>query len=293
MAAPGRLKFYDWEANALLPNGNAVASQLHTQDPTAVRMSQGDGGAPPGEPGAGSVSLYQAVVLAAKQPYEPSADNSRTTSQYFLFGTPGSAACATAARDAGAVTTPAAHCLLSGPADTLQDLYSGLPTDVSASQGQLLTIKRGTVVLQADSPSAAPQSQLSNPNAQFYVLHDHAALLGSQITNPRASTDATGNPAVSFAFTTTGAQQFKAVTKRIAARGQLVSSDAYPILQHFAVALDNQILTVPSIDFKQYPDGIDGAHGADVVGDLTAQTAKTLAIILRYGPLPVTVKATP
>jgi hypothetical protein len=65
-----------------------VAGQLHTQDPTALKISRGDGGAPPGEPGAGSSSLYPAVVLAAKQPYEPSDDNSRTTPQYFLFGTP-------------------------------------------------------------------------------------------------------------------------------------------------------------------------------------------------------------
>src|SRR5437588_11032848 len=62
-----RLEFYDWEAHAILPNGKTVASQLQTQDPTAVQISQGPGGGP-GGPGAGSMSLYQAVQLAAKQP---------------------------------------------------------------------------------------------------------------------------------------------------------------------------------------------------------------------------------
>jgi preprotein translocase subunit SecD len=59
------------------------------------------------------------------------------------------------------------------------------------------------------------------------------------------------------------------------------------------VALDNQLITVQQIDFKQYPDGIDGTNGADIVGNLTPQTAKTLAIILRFGPLPVTAKPIP
>ena len=59
------------------------------------------------------------------------------------------------------------------------------------------------------------------------------------------------------------------------------------------MALDNQLITVPQIDFKQYPDGIDGTNGADILGSLTPQTAKTLATLLRFGPLPVTVKPIP
>ena len=36
-----RLEFYDWEANALTPNGKTVASQLQAQDPQAEQISQG------------------------------------------------------------------------------------------------------------------------------------------------------------------------------------------------------------------------------------------------------------
>src|SRR5947209_16345749 len=61
-----QLYFYDWEANALTPNGKTVESQLITQDPTAVTMSQGAGQGP-GVPGAGGLPLYEAVKLAAKQ----------------------------------------------------------------------------------------------------------------------------------------------------------------------------------------------------------------------------------
>ncbi len=63
-----RLEFYDWEANALTPNGKTVASQLQTQDPTANLISQGTSGVVPGSSGAGSLPLYQAVKLAAAQP---------------------------------------------------------------------------------------------------------------------------------------------------------------------------------------------------------------------------------
>src|ERR1700735_2340211 len=43
-----QLYFYDWEANALTPNGKTVASQLLTQDPTALTLSQGNGSSGPG-----------------------------------------------------------------------------------------------------------------------------------------------------------------------------------------------------------------------------------------------------
>jgi hypothetical protein len=71
LTVPGRLWFYDWEANALTPNGKPVASQLQTQDRTALRISQGTSGMAPGDPGSGGLPLYQAVKLASKQPAAP------------------------------------------------------------------------------------------------------------------------------------------------------------------------------------------------------------------------------
>src|SRR5207237_2467161 len=63
-----QLAFYDWEQNVLTPNGKPVVSQLQSQDPTALTISQGaTGNLAPGDPGAGSVGLYQAVQLASKQ----------------------------------------------------------------------------------------------------------------------------------------------------------------------------------------------------------------------------------
>ena len=111
LATTARLEFYDWEANALTPNGKTVASQLQTQDASAVTISRGSGSVPPGDPDAGNQSLYDAVTLASKQPPQVSSHNARLGSQYYAFGAPGTAACATAAKAAGKTPTPGVHCL--------------------------------------------------------------------------------------------------------------------------------------------------------------------------------------
>ena len=38
----------------------------------------------------------------------------------------------------------------------------------------------------------------------------------------------------------------------------------YPILQHFAIVLDGEIQSFPTIDFELYPDGISGNNGAQI-----------------------------
>jgi SecD/SecF fusion protein len=286
-----QLYFYDWEANVLLPDGKTVAEGLQTQDPTATTISQGSGSLSPGSPGAGSMGLYQAVQLASKQPYSATPDNSRVSSQYWMFGAPGSAACATAARDQGKAPVAGEHCLLSGPDDNLQDLYSGLPSGVTVAEGELVTIPRGTVVLQATPSSFAHPLAIGDPNAEFFVLKDNVALRGSDITNPQQSSDPnTGEPDVTFGFSSKGKNAFQNVTAQIARRGDLVSGLGQTYNQHFAVALDNQLITVPYIDYKQYPDGINGDNGADISGSFTITSAQDLANELRLGALPINLR---
>ncbi|MGO9960187.1 MAG: protein translocase subunit SecD [Solirubrobacteraceae bacterium] len=284
------LYFYDWEANALTPNGKTVASQLQVQDPTALEISQG-AGLGPGLPGGGSLPLYQAVELAAKQTPQPFSKHlSRLGPQYYEFGAPGSAACATVARENGYTPVQGEHCLLSGPDTSIQDLDSGLPTGVAASAGTVVVVPQGTVVLQAANPSASDQIKFDSPSAQFFVLRDQVSLRGQDITNPEASTDSTGSPDVEFGFTSQGQAAFTKVTATIAQRGNEVSTLNHTYYQHFAVALDNQLVTVPYISYKEYPDGIIGGGGADISGDFTTQSASNLATQLRLGALPITLK---
>jgi SecD/SecF fusion protein len=287
-----QLYFYDWEANALTPNGKAVASQLQSQDPTALTISQGSGSTVgPGEPGAGSTGLYPAVQLASKQPYWASSTNSRITTQYWMFGAPGSAACATAARDQGTVPVTGQHCLLSGPDDNQNDLDAGLPNGVRASQGQVLTIPRGWVVMEAIPASFSHPTPISDPAAQFYVLKDNVALFGSDITNPQPSTNPnSGKPDITFGFRSKGKTEFQSVTAQIARRGALVSGLGQSLNQHFAVALSGQtpqLITVPYIDYKQYPDGINGDDSANISGNFSITSAHDVANELRLGALPV------
>jgi SecD/SecF fusion protein len=284
-----RLEFYDWEANALTPKGRTVASLLLIRDPTAVKISQG-GGPAPGSAGAGSMPLYQAVELAAKQPYSASQNNARVGPEYFAFGAPGSTACATAARDQHTLLFVGQHCYLAGPAENLQDLHASLPPHVSLSEGQVLTVQRGTVVLQASPPGIAPAPAWSDPNAQFYVLRDHVALFGTEATNPQPSTDQTGHPFVTFGLAPKGQSAYQNLTAQIAHRGALDSTGQTSLNQHFAVALDTQLVTVPMIESTAYPNGIPGNSGGAIFGPFTVQSARDLATQLRLGALPINLK---
>ena len=145
-----------------------------------------------------------------------------------------------------------------------------------------MTVPRGTVVLQAIPQNFSTPTPIGDPSAQFYVLKDDIALRGSDITNPQQSTDPNaGQPDVTFDFTSEGKRAFENVTANIAHRGDLVSGLGQTLNQHFAVALDDQLITVPFIDFKQYPDGINGDNGADISGSFTITSAKDLANELR------------
>ena len=44
--------------------------------------------------------------------------------------------------------------------------------------------------------------------------------------------------------------------------------------------VDGKLLSLPTIDFEQYPNGIDGKNGATIGGDLTQQEADELAASL-------------
>ena len=286
-----QLAFYDWEQNVLTPNGKTAASQLLSQDQDAVNISTGGAGGAPGNPGAGSTGLYQAVQLASKQKEWASSTNSRLGPQYWMFGAPGSDACAAAAKAQGTVPVSGQRCLLSGPDENLEDLRSGVPPGVNASEGQIVTVPRGWVVLQAIPANFSHPTPIASPNAQFYVLRDNIALRGNEISNPQQSSDPnTGEPDVTFGFNSKGKSAFQNVTAAIAQRGSRDSGLGQSLNQHFAVALDNQLITVPFIDYKQYPDGINGDNGADISGSFSISSAQDLANELRLGALPIKLK---
>jgi preprotein translocase subunit SecD len=288
ISQPAQLGFYDWEANVLTPNGRTVASQLAAHNSAALEISEGQSAAP-GTAGAGGLSLYRAVKLAARQPpAPPSSHLSRLGSVGYVFGAPGSAACAAAARATHA--RPAGqHCLLSGPEisgnATAPAVKRSLPPGA-----RLLIVRQGTVVLQAAAVDSSHPLSLGDPSARFFVLHDDVALSGTDIVKPHAGTDVGGSPDVQFGLTAAGRRAFQRATAQIARRGQDDSTAGQSLDQHFAVAVDGRLLTLPQIDFRQYPDGVIGGGGADITGGFTKASARDLAIELRYGALPLTLR---
>ncbi|MBO0768611.1 MAG: protein translocase subunit SecD [Solirubrobacterales bacterium] len=291
-----RLAFYDWEANVLAPPAKGthgapitVAKGLTTQDPQSEQIYSGNGAG--GTPG--SLNLYDAVQLASKQKAWKSKHNARTGTEYFLFGSPGSAACKAAAATAKTKTPKGQHCLITGPVQPVgsqtvhQAVYSGL-TPAETKGTQLIGVKQGWVVMQGTPASFAPGKwpKYGSVNAGYFVLRDNAAVFGNDIKNPQSQTSQ-GTPAVTFSFTSLGAKEFQGVTAAIANRGSLASVGSTKINEHFAAALDDQLLSVASIDWKSYPDGIDGSQGAQISGNFTASSAGSLASQLRLGALPV------
>jgi SecD/SecF fusion protein len=108
----------------------------------------------------------------------------------------------------------------------------------------------------------------------------------------------TSQPEVLLAFTGHGRKQFRDITKREAVRGKLIyerfgrgqGADPNNFNQHFAIVLDGDIKSFPSIDFNEFPTGIDPVNGARITGLKNVQEAKDLALVLQTGALPVEFK---
>ena len=106
----------------------------------------------------------------------------------------------------------------------------------------------------------------------------------------------TSEPEVLLSFTGQGRKKFHEVTKTEAVRGktqyarfgQSSGLDPDQFAQHFAIVLDRDIKSTPSISFKDNPSGIDPVNGARITGLGNLQEAKDLALVLQTGALPVT-----
>jgi SecD/SecF fusion protein len=98
----------------------------------------------------------------------------------------------------------------------------------------------------------------------------------------------TNEPIVLMQFTDEGQDRFADITRELATRGKLRSgSSGQTLLQHFAIVLDDDIKSFPSIDFNENPNGISGSNGAQITGMAGLNEARQLAIVLQTGALPV------
>jgi SecD/SecF fusion protein len=277
-----QLFFYDWEPNVIGASGEPAPTEgTATGDGTVT----GPGGITSGLP------EYEAVLRAAKRkPILPPKNSDLVSLQ------PGCTAAQVENCIYGSwyLLDTAHEKVLRGPEETEHNLYTDLPKTQKGAKLKAVHINPGTVVVEAHAAeTASGKVTEASPNS-YYVLNDDPVLTGSDITSPTQSFDegagGSGQPNVTFGFTSHGKKVFEQVTKEIAHRGQEaqlpgVSHEA--ALQHFAVVLDNQLITVPSIDFTQYPEGIDASTGSEISGGFTITSAQNLANELQSGALPV------
>ncbi len=279
-----QLQFYDWETNVIGPDGQPAGA-------TGLAAT-GDGAGDPGGATSG-ITQYQAVLRAAARP-AIIRSNDTTYTKGCTLATNATTGCLYGAWYLVNDTTQA---VLDGPADQQSGLAS--PATALAALGpkhatdktRAVHVNPGTVVVEATPTlNANGDVTVANPDS-YYVLNDDPALNGNDITNPAQGTDPdSGQPNVTFGFSSHGKTVFEAITKAIALRGlaaQVPGVSKLQAEQHFAIVLDNQLISVPSIDYTQYPTGIDATNGSEISGGFTLDSAQNLANELQSGALPI------
>jgi SecD/SecF fusion protein len=277
VAKTGQLYFYDWEPNVIGASGQPAPTEGTV---TGDETSEGPGGVTAGLP------EYQALLRAAKRP----AILRKTDTTW----TPGCTPRQTGGCLYGSwyLLDTAHERVLRGPEDTKQELYAEGYRPPAGAKPRTERVNPGTVLLQAHPLEAESTGAIINasPNS-WYVLNDDPVLTGADLVEPEQSKDeVTGEPDVIFNFTPYGKAVFERVTKEIAHRGQearLPGVTKEEALQHFAVALDDQLITVPSIDYTKYPEGINASTGSEISGGFTITSAQSLANELQSGALPI------
>ncbi len=279
-----QLYFYDWEPNVIGPDGKPA--------PTEATVTGGQAA------GTSTYGLteYNAVLRAAKRPAilrktnttwapgcTPQQVNGCVYGSWYLLDT-----------KSETMLCPGIKSGICPPAETEKNLYADNYKPPPGSKPKAVRVNPGTVLLQARPTETSGGKVLNrNPNS-FYVINDDPVLTGADITHPQQGFDegagGNGQPNVNFGFTSHGKSTFEAVTKQIAHRGQeaqLPGVSKEGALQHFAVALDGQLITTPSIDYTKYPEGIDSTSGSEISGGFTISSAQELAEELQSGALPI------
>jgi SecD/SecF fusion protein len=303
VGSTAQLQFYDWEPNVL--------------------------GRGPDVPFAGSKALYDAAEFAAKQKPKaeqtdvpPGSDESPekadkqndsfATARYYLFGPDrypignnqeplreGEYEPSTSCKTLLADYEPAGGAPIKYAKDTeCQSELEALGSAGPPAGSRVIKVPRGIVIVEAEK--APNQSERVH---RFFVIEDDSELNGKEIKNPEQAFDPnTNEPLVNMEFTDKGREAFARVTKRIAERGRDCEtlqgvdpncpqgSTPEEFFQRFAITLDNQIVSLATIDYQENPEGIDGRNGASIQNIGSIQDAQDLAENLRIGALPIDLK---
>jgi preprotein translocase subunit SecD len=104
----------------------------------------------------------------------------------------------------------------------------------------------------------------------WYVVNRIAAVTGRDLRDAQPRPDENGRPSVNFSLTRDGAIRFGRVT------GQNIG-------KQLAIILDNRVVSAPTIESQINDNG-------RITGSFTSQQASDLALVLRSGALPASIK---
>lgn len=173
------------------------------------------------------------------------------------------------------------------PAPDRATLQESFPDNRIPPGVQVLTVPKGLFLAYEEGQRL--QTRDAGTRRTWYVFKNSPGLTGSDVTEARSTIQTGGlgsrQRIVTLSFTGDGRRKFADITRQLAQDGQIKGE-----LQHFAIILDGQIVSNPSIDYEQYPTGIDGNGGAEITGDFSQSEAETLAKQVNSGALPIELK---
>jgi SecD/SecF fusion protein len=252
VGSTAQLFFYDWEKNVL--------DETCRTNPTEINGGQ--------QPVTG---LYNAVKRAAKCKITPPKNSEAAAAPRFY-----------------AFDKISKKPFNAGLPDESRDAALGGLDSAQKERAEVLEVRPGVLVLRDEKAKATAPA----PDA-WWIIRDDPGLSGTDIKNPEQNFDTRGGnePIVTFDFSDKGRRAFQKVTATVAQRGadnaNPLSPDPQQNSQHFAIALDNDLVSIPFINYRELPDGIDGSTGAQISGGFTITTAQDLAKVLKTGALPL------
>ena len=180
--------------------------------------------------------------------------------------------------------------LRAGPAQTRAGLFTRARPTLPKGWKVFAVPQNTTVITCGQTEVVCPGLNAAPLQTYYYLFKRNLAkgipeMTGAdlKLSGTRQDFDPTTNePVVLMQFTGKGGKKFHDITRAEATRGRLRGA-----LQHFAIVLDGELKSFPSIDYSQYPDGIDPINGAQITGIRSVGEAKDLALVLQTGALPV------
>ncbi|MDQ3859432.1 MAG: protein translocase subunit SecD, partial [Actinomycetota bacterium] len=202
--------------------------------------------------------------------------------------------------------------LLAGPADTRAELLDDVEGGKAPEGARFYVVPAGEVILTCGEtntrlcPGGEAGAFEPAPKTTYYYLFRYQPTDRTEPVPELTGTDLRlqgtrqdfdgGRPIVTLEFTEKGGEKFHQITRELAQRGRRVADllgvststeeSRQPALQRFAIVLDREIRSFPTIDFVgSTADGIAGGR-AQITGLDSVGEAKDLALVLQTGALP-------